>query len=175
MTEPIRVSGNLTPADIKRLVKLTRASNVGPTTTYYAGVTAPVISAGMAVFAKDALGSTGLSLTLVLMAAALLAAIAGIVWYLIFMRWSYRHGLGRGIELSEETEVCADEDGVVVRRGPVETRIAWRAVRKVKAARGALAIEFDGADALIIPDRWFGGDAAARQALRRRIERKGAG
>jgi hypothetical protein len=52
-----------------------------------------------------------------------------------------------------------------VRRGPVETRIGWEGVRRTIRGSDHLAIFIDGADALIIPDDWFGGDKAASLAF----------
>ena len=173
MTTPLTVSGALAPKDIKRLTSLTRASVVGPTATYYAGVTAPVISAAMAIFSKSALQGAGFSDYWTFMLSALLAAVAGIVWYLIFMRWSYRHTVGRGRELSEPTHISAGPKALSVRRGPIETRIGWEAVTSVHVKRGYIAVLAEGADALVIPDRWFGEDGDARNAFVERLSARG--
>ena len=175
MTPDLTVTGALAPKDIKRLMGLTRSSVVGPTATYYAGVTAPIISAAMAIFSKSAFQSVGLSAYWTFMLSALLAATAGIVWYLIFMRWSYRHTLGRGSELTEPTHISAGADVLAIKRGPIETRIAWEAVTAVHVKRGYVAVLADGADALIIPDRWFGKDGEARQAFLERLSARGTG
>ncbi|MEM1149678.1 MAG: YcxB family protein [Pseudomonadota bacterium] len=174
MTPDLTVSGALAQKDIKRLMGLTRSSVVGPTATYYAGVTAPIISAAMAIFSKTAFQSVGLSAYWTFMLSALLAAVAGIVWYLIFMRWSYRHTVGRGRELSEQTLVSAGPDVLSVQRGPIETRIQWDAVTDVHVKRGYVAVLAEGADALIIPDRWFGKDKNARKAFLERLSARGA-
>ncbi|MEL6662639.1 MAG: YcxB family protein [Pseudomonadota bacterium] len=173
MTPALSISGALAPKDIKRLTSLTRSSVVGPTATYYAGVTAPIISAAMAMFSKTAFQAINFTPYWVFMLSAMLAAIAGIVWYLIFMRWSYRHTVGRGRELSEPTHVSVDEDVLSVQRGPIETRIAWEAVTDVHVKRGYIAVLADGADALVIPDRWFGKDTAARKAFLARLSARG--
>lgn len=162
MNDTVSIRGSLSAADIKRLTKLTRATTVGPTATYYAGVTAPVISAAMAIFSKTALQSAGLSDYLVFFVSTMLAAMSGIVWYLIFMRWSYRHTFGRGSELSEPTELNADASGLTVARGPITTHIAWSAVDGIHVKRGYTAVLATGTDALVIPDRWFA-SAADRQ------------
>jgi len=174
LTPDLTVSGALTQKDIKRLVGLTRASVIGPTATYYAGVTAPIISAAMAIFSKTAFQSIGLSGYWTFMLSAMLAAISGIVWYLIFMRWSYRHTVGRGSELTEPTHISAGADVLSVRRGPIETRIRWDAVTAAHVKRGYLAVLADGADALVVPDRWFGKDKDARQAFLERLSARGA-
>lgn len=169
----IRLSGTLAEKDVKRLVRLTRGSNIGPTATYYAGVTAPVISAAMAIFSKSAFQSINLGAWWTFFLSAILAALAGIVWYLIFMRWSYRHTYGRGIELTAPTDITVDRDALSVARGPISTRIEWPAVRAVHDRRGYIAVIVDGADALIVPNRWFKGDKSARKAFLSRLTARG--
>ncbi|MEM1105226.1 MAG: YcxB family protein [Pseudomonadota bacterium] len=174
MTPILTVSGILGEKDIKRLTALTRTSTVGPTATYYAGVTAPIISAAMAIFSKTAFQGAGVSAYWTFMLSAMLAAVAGIVWYLIFMRWSYRHSAGRGLELTAPTQVSAGREALAVRRGPVETRIDWEAVTAVHVKPGYVAVLANGADALVIPDRWFGKDAGARKAFLACLSARGA-
>ncbi|MEM8615512.1 MAG: YcxB family protein [Pseudomonadota bacterium] len=171
MPTDLSVTGELTDKDIKRLTRLMRGSTVGPTTLYYAGVTAPVIGASMALMSAAALRFTPLSPYWQTMTAALLAAMAGIVWYLIFMRWSYRHRHGRKNEVDLPTQVSLTAAGVVMRRGPVETRIAWRGVTGMKDARGYTLLQFNGADPLIVPDKWFKKDKGALKAFQRRLKK----
>ncbi len=166
MTDRQEIAGKLSQKDVKRLVRLTRASTVGPTATYYAGVTAPVISAGVAIMARSAFSAAGLSTYWTLMLSALLAAMTGIVWYIIFMRWSYRHTYGRGAELTDETRIVAEDGALRVARGQIDLRIGWPAVVDVMQRRGYIAILAQGADAIIVPDRWFGKDKGAREAFR---------
>ncbi len=165
MSETLSVSGRLKSRDLKRLVRISRTGTVGPTALYYAGLTAPIISASVALLAKDVARSLGWSHFEQLLVSANLAAFAGIAWYIIFMRWSYRNRAGRGTERTLDTEITAAPDGLAVRRGPVETRIAWAGVRKVDVRSGHIAVFVDGADTLIIPDDWFGPDAARRAAF----------
>ncbi|MDP3458983.1 MAG: YcxB family protein [Hyphomonas sp.] len=165
MSESLSVSGRLSSRDLKRLVRMSRSGTIGPTALYYAGVTAPIISASVALLAKDLARSLGWGPFSQLLASANLAAFAGIAWYVIFMRWSYRNRPGRGTERSLDTQVTASPDGLAVRRGPVETRVAWAGVRKVTPGKAHLAVFIDGADTLIIPDNWFGQDAARRAAF----------
>jgi hypothetical protein len=165
MSEFLSVSGRLKSRDLKRLVRMSRTGTVGPTTLYYAGVTAPIISASVALLAKDVARSLGWSPFEQLLASANLAAFAGILWYVIFMRWSYRNRPGRGTERTLETEVIASDEGLAVRRGPVETRIGWTGVRKIDVRNSHISVFVDGADTLIIPNDWFGRDAARRAAF----------
>jgi len=172
MSDTFRVSGRLQSRDLKRLVRVSRSGTIGPMALYYAGLTAPIISASVALLAKDGARSLGWGPISQLLVSANLAAFAGIAWYIIFMRWSYRNRPGRGTESSLDTEVSASDECFSVRRGPVETRIGWAGVRKVNAGKAHLAVFIEGADTLIIPDAWFGGDAARREAFSRYVQSK---
>ena len=167
---PLTISGTLTDNDIKRLVNQTRSSNIGPTALYYAGVTAPVISAGVALVTRNMLIESPLSEYWIWFISALLAAMAGIVWYLIFVRWSYRHQVGRDGETGAETAIDLHPSGLHIHRGAVETRIGWAAVESVRKVRASTLITFRGADPLLIPDRWFGRDKQAARAFRTRLK-----
>lgn len=163
------IAGTLTDKDMKRLVNQTRSSNIGPTALYYAGVTAPVISAGMALMTRSMLDSASLSSYWVWLISSLLAAMAGIVWYLIFVRWSYRHQAGRASESGAETVIDLAAGGLHIRRDAVETRIQWRALDTLKETRGWTLITFHGADPLLIPQTWFGKDRQAAKAFKARL------
>jgi hypothetical protein len=165
MSESLAVSGRLTGRDLKRLVRVSRSGTIGPTALYSAGFTAPIISASVALLAKDVARSMGWDTLLQILVSANLAAFAGIAWYLIFIRWSYRNRPGRGTELTLDTQVTVTQACLSVRRGPVETRIGWSGIRKVVTAPGHLAVFIEGADTLIIPNEWFGNDAARRAAF----------
>lgn len=165
-----RITGRLREKDVKRLVKRTRSSNIGPTTLYYAGVTAPIISSGVALTVKQMINSAGMSAYWVWMISSMIAALAGISWYLIFVRWSYRHHDGRAAELDAETLIDLNPSGLHIHRGEVETRIGWGAIEAVQQTRRDTLITFRGADPILIPDKWFGKDKAAAQAFRARLQ-----
>ncbi|MCA8902448.1 MAG: YcxB family protein [Hyphomonas sp.] len=172
MTERLSVSGLLTEKDVKKLTRLARGGTVGPTAVYYAGVTAPIISASMSVMVRNTLEHVGASAYWQWLLASLVAAFSGIAWYLIFIRWSYRHGHGRGNETSEATRIDLEDEHLVVRRGGVEIRASWTAVSDVSASRSHVTIMIDGADPLIIPNTWFGNDKSARKAFLVRLNEK---
>ncbi len=172
MTEPLTVTGLLTEKDVRKLTRLARGGTVGPTAVYYAGVTAPIISASMSVLMRNAMVMVGASPYWQWLIAALVAAFAGIAWYLIFIRWSYRHAHGRGTETKLETSIALEEDGLVIRRGGIETRAAWSSVRDVAASGGHVTVRLDGAAPLIVPNAWFGKNKAARQAFLARLKEK---
>ena len=166
----LSISGAPNDKDIKRLVTETRQSHIGPTALYYAGVTAPVISAGTGFVTREMLSDTGFTDYWILLTSSLLAAMAGISWYLIFIRWSYRHDHGRATELDGETSIDLTPDGLHIRRGDVETRIAWRALQTVRESRRDILITFRGADPLLVPNKWFGRDKQAAAAFRARLK-----
>lgn len=174
MSQTLNISGLLREKDVKRLTRLTRGGSVGPTAVYYAGVTAPIISASMAVMVREAMRLVGLSPYWQWFISALVAAFAGIAWYLIFIRWSYRHKHGRGTEMTLSTDITLADDQIIVRRGGIETRIDWSSISSVKTERRHVAVLVNGADSLIIPDAWFGKDKSARAAFISRLQEKAA-
>ena len=171
-TEPVfRVRGQIAEKDAKRLVQETRSASIGPTALYYAGVTAPVISAGMALVSRNILDNSGLiSAYWVWFASSMMAAMAGITWYLIFVRWSYRHRPGRAGETDTETEIDLTPEGLHIIRGAVETRIAWSAVRAVRTRRAYTLVLFEGAEPLIVPDKWFAREKGSARAFKMRLK-----
>ncbi|MBK8198105.1 MAG: YcxB family protein [Acidobacteria bacterium] len=166
MSESLSVSGRLQSRDLKQLVRISRSGTVGPTALYYAGLTAPFISASVALLFRDIGRALDWTPFIQLLASANVAAFAAIAWYIIFMRWSYRNRPGRGTELTLDTQVTVSPDGLCVRRGAVETRVRWDGIRRLTAIDGHTAIFANGADALIIPDEWFGRDPARRTAFK---------
>jgi hypothetical protein len=172
MTEPLTVTGLLTTKDVRKLTRLARGGTVGPTAVYYAGVTAPIISASMSVLMRNAMIMVGASPYWQWLVAALVAAFAGIAWYLIFIRWSYRHAHGRGTETRLETSISLEDEALVIRRGGIETRAKWSSVADVSASGGHVTVRLDGAAPLIVPNAWFGKNKAARQAFLARLKEK---
>ncbi|MEL7546443.1 MAG: YcxB family protein [Pseudomonadota bacterium] len=162
---PAPISGELNDKDLKRLVQEMRASTVGPTTTYYAGVTAPIIGGSMAFVSAMSFKASGMPPQWASFLAALFAAIAGIVWYLIFMRWSYRARSGRQTESAAPTTVRLEQDAIIISRGPVTQQIAWSALKEVRDRRRYTLLCFDGADPLIVPNAWFGKDESAKEGF----------
>lgn len=170
ISTPLSASGTLSQKDVKRLTNAMRGSTVGPTTLYYAGVTAPVIGAGMALLTAAAFELTAMSTYWQVMMSAIVAAMAGIVWYLIFMRWAYRHKHGRAGETEQGSQITLGDDCISIRRDLVETRIDWAALREIQSRRGFVLVRFDGAEPLIVPDAWFGQDKAACQSFLARLK-----
>lgn len=166
MTQTKSISGTLSKKDIRRLTRASRSGTVGPTTVYYAGVTAPIISAGVAVFSRRLLQDADfINAYWLWFISAFIAATAGIAWYLIFMRWSYRNTHGRGDEISALTEIDITELALIVRRGHIKTMIAWQGIRELSTNGKHTALHIDNSDSIIIPHHWFGKDKAARKAF----------
>lgn len=166
----LSVSGKLSRKDLRRLTNATRSGTVGPTTVYYAGVTAPIISAAVSFMGRDRLAYVGLSDYWIFLLSAIMAALAGISWYLIFMRWSYRQSHGRGDEGEAVTTVEVGDNALVVKRGAITTEIGWSAVQEVQRGFNYLTVFVDGRDTILIPDYWFGKDKVRRAAFKRDIE-----
>jgi len=167
----LSVAGQLNKKDLKRLTSALRGSSIGPTTLYYAGVTAPVIGGGMALLTSTAFAQTTMSTYWQTMLSAIIAAMAGIVWYIIFMRWSYRHRHGRAGEMEQESEITLADACISITRGKVETRIDWSALTEVTDKPAYIMMRFDGADPLIVPGKWFGKDKIMRQSFLDRLEK----
>ncbi len=172
MSDAVSVSGLLSEKDVKSLTKLSRGGTVGPTAVYYAGVTAPVISASISVMVRNTLENIGASPYWQWFIAALVAAFAGISWYLIFIRWSYRHSHGRGNETTQETFVTLGPDQFIIKRGGVETRADWASVSDVSASRNCITVQLEGASPVLIPNSWFGKDKVARKDFMARLNEK---
>ncbi len=160
----MKVSGKLTEKEVRRVLSAKRASTIGPTTVYYAGVTAPIISAGMAIFSKTALQSAGLHVYWAYFASSLIAAFAGISWYLIFMRWATRDRVSRDGETEIVTEIELAGDVLTTRRGGVETRISGSAIAAVEEMRRHVHVSVTSGPDIVLPHRWFS-DEASRKAF----------
>ena len=167
MSTSLAISGTLTKRDARRLTSAIRTGTVGPTTLYYAGVTAPVIGASMALVSQATLENINFSTYWVTMISAIVAAMAGITWYLIFMRWAYRHHHGRASEMEQITEVRLSDEALIIRRDLVETRIDWEAINEIISKRSYTLVRFDGADPLMLPHDWFGEKTACEIFMRR--------
>lgn len=161
------ISGALTKRDTRRLTNVMRSGTVGPTTLYYAGVTAPIIGAGMALVVRAALDDLAIGVQWISFGSALAAAFAGIVWYIIFMRWAYRHQHGRAGEIQQTTEIELEDEALIIRRGLVETRVDWDAIDEIRSTRSYTLITFDGTEPLMIPHDWFGEKTACEIFMRR--------
>lgn len=168
MTVTTSVSGKLSKKDLKRLTGATRKGTVGPTTVYYAGVTAPIISAGVAVFARNLMQHANyISPYWLFFISTIIAAFAGICWYLIFMRWSYRNKHGRSDEIDTEGRVDITDDALIVTRNHVTIQIAWAGIAEVQRKNNYVTILVESGNAILIPDHWFDEDSAARDSFYR--------
>lgn len=173
----LQVSGTLCEADVQRLTKTARdASGVfGPTTLYYAGVTAPAISAAMGFLTRVVLSDSQMfSAYWTNLLSAFVAALAGIAWYTIFVRWSKRSRPGRASDLDTVVSIAAEPDHLVIRRNHVETKVQWQAVREVKPVKAATVVFLDGASPFIMPDTWFDGTDVSKTSFMETLRQKAA-
>ncbi len=155
MAEALTVSGTLTEQDMTKLVKVARANTIGPTALYYAGVTAPAVSAAMAVVTNAALTDAHLPDYWVSFWSSIMAALTGISWYLIFVRWSDRRKAGRSSDLEGETELSADEEGLLLKRAQIKTRIGWAAISRIQSTRKHTVVFVTQHSPIVIPHAWF--------------------
>ena len=163
----VDVSGQLSQKQLKAFAKARRNSSMGPTTIFYAGVTAPAVSAGVGSLTLVTLAQTGWGDQSAMLASSILAAMAGISWYLIFMRWGTRGGMGRDDELMDETRVIVDGCGVELIRGEVRTLIGWKAVEDITISTNYIALIIDGANDILLPMEWFGSKDEMKEAARK--------
>lgn len=151
----LSVAGRLSEKEVRRALERRRNDVIGPTTIYYAGVTAPVISAAMALLTKTAFQKAGLAEVWTYLISSIVAAFAGITWYLIFMRWARRQRYGRGGELETETRITLAQGAIEVQRGGVRVHIPAEAMESVHVRHDHAVIGVNGMSDVVIPLRWF--------------------
>lgn len=151
----VRISGTLDSKALKQATRKLRSGSVGPTSVYYAGVTAPAISAGMATIVRASLERAGWMPYWIFMVSSIVAAMSGISWYLIFMRISYRHSYGRSTETGEETWFEADAEGIFWSRGAIRSRILWAGVEDIRALKKFIHVKIRDGEDLILLRTWF--------------------
>ena len=167
----LTAKGTLREKDVKRGTRHLLSGQIGPLTLYYAGATAPIISSAMGVVAKSAFKNAQFTEYWTMLLGAIVAALAGITWFLIFLRWSYQPGHGRGTELTHETNVEVTDEALIVIRGPIRKEIGWGAVKGVKVTEGFTTVDVEGSEAVIIPSKWFV-DKQARLAFQHAVSEK---
>ena len=171
MTKPLILTGKLSEKDQRKLLKAVQGDSIGPTTLYYAGVTAPVIGAGMAVLGRTTLVDAGLSQEYWLaLFSAIFAAVAGVVWYLIFVRWSIREIDRLGTHENYTKEIILEESHLTLKRQKVETRIELTDIRDISDKNEAIMIRFESAAPIYIPSSWFQDDGALRETFINRLK-----
>ncbi|MFC6197942.1 hypothetical protein [Ponticaulis profundi] len=151
----LSAGGSYKQRELKRIARRMRRSVLGPTSVYYAGVTAPAIAAGMATVCSAAFSRAGWDPYWVLMASAIMASMAGISWYLIFMRLAYRHGFGRGTEKNETTNMRFDWQGVTWERGQMRAEVAWPGISGIDLKKSFIHVRVIDGEDLILPRSWF--------------------
>lgn len=160
--EPLSIRGAMKRKELRKITRNMRSSILGPTAVYYAGVTAPAIAAGMATVAAAAFERAGWSDYWNFLISGIIASMAGISWYLIFMRLAYRHATGRSTETQEDTEFQADEVGLFWRRGAASTRVSWEGVTAIIPKRNFIHIRILDTGDFALPKSWF----SSRKAMK---------
>ncbi|MAP93829.1 MAG: hypothetical protein CMK07_02665 [Ponticaulis sp.] len=151
----LHFSGKIKRKELRTLARKVRTGHIGPTSVYYAGVTGPAIAAGMASLVAATINRLGWPDPIILMVSSLVAAMAGISWYLIFMRWAYRQGYGRGTELETVTEIDVDDLGVYWTRGAMHVRIHWSGIKEIVYQRRMIRLCAVDGDDVFLPRSWF--------------------
>ncbi len=163
--EYVEISGRLEASDLKRLAQVSRSGSIGPTTVYYAGLTAPVIVSSMALLTAIALSEIGIGGLGQQVLAGFIAAMTGICWYIIFIRWASHREYGRAAEEQGDVSLRANDQGLELRRGHTLVQVGWAGVREIKEARNYVLLRAEGAGGVMVPGKWFHGDKGARQAF----------
>lgn len=151
----VTLSGTLTESEVQRALERRRGGEISPVTVYYAGVTAPVISTAMALLAKTALQRAGMQDIWAYLFSSIIAAFAGITWYMIFMRWARRQRFGRGGETELATRITLHPEGLNVERGTVQILVPAEAIETVHTRSEYLVIGVRGLSDIVVPRRWF--------------------
>ncbi len=165
--DTVEVSGAIDVKQLRRFARKRRSRALGPTVIFYAGVTTPAISAGVAGLTHWGIADVGLSDFWSWYVTALLSAVSGIVWYMIFMRLGSRAAFGRGCETGAKTHVVIDEKGVQINRGHVQTWIDWTGVNDVTISSNYVALIVEDANDILLPVEWFDGRDAMKDAARK--------
>ncbi len=161
---PLKVSGNILEGDTKYLRKIRPKGTIGPITLYYAGALVSIISISMSNFIEYVFAWIGLGPNEhVTLFASIMAVMAGISWFLIFIRWSYgdwhkgvfHHPAIQSIDITACRINVAFEN--------VCTHIQWSALQEIRAYKDGNALIIKGAQTILIPDRWFSNEDEKRR------------
>ena len=164
LSEELKVGGVYSQKQMKRFTRAMRKSFLGPTTVYYAGVSAPAIAAGVATVCGASFERAGWSSYWVVMISSLIAAMSGICWYLVFMRLSFRNSVSRSAEIEARTDVVIKPDHIVCVRGDVSTSIGKNAIIGVSKKKDFLYIQVSGSNDISLPKDWFSSNTVYDQA-----------
>ena len=160
--QPLTAHGAYSKKELKKISRAMRTSGLGPTSVYYAGVTAPAIAAGMATVVSAAFERAGWDPYWVFLISSIIASMSGISWYLIFMRLSYRHGYGRSTESKQETQVEIGLDVIFWTRGAVRTQVLWSGISSIECRKTFIHIAVADGEDVVLPKGWFGGKSEMR-------------
>ena len=151
----VTVQGQLEKRELARFSNRRRTQQMGPMVIYYAGVVGPIVAASMSMVSYTSFRSINWPVEWASIASLCLAALAGICWFMIFMRWGSRKKAGRHGELELPTQVSIDRNGVKIERGGICTIIDWSAVIDVTHTRDYIALIVEGANDILLPKSWF--------------------
>ncbi|WP_018997404.1 YcxB family protein [Hirschia maritima] len=151
----LSVSGYLSAKRLKKFINSRRHGGFGPTTIYYAGLVAPVISASAMNMFETFFNQQNLPPQTAYILSLICAAIAGLFWFLTFSRLAQRDKAERKSETTEQTHYRIDNSGIFVQRASVETKIGWPSIVDIRTTKHYIAFIVKGANDFFIPVDWF--------------------
>lgn len=151
----VSAAGYISPKQLKKFISQRRTRGLGPTTIYYAGVVAPVISASTFTLFESFFIQQSVQPKWTHLFATLLAASAGLSWFLIFNRLAQRSSLGRDEEVSKNCDIKIDATGILVEREHIQNTIEWPAIVDIRTTKHYIAFIVEGANDFFIPSDWF--------------------
>lgn len=160
----ISVSGQFSQRQLHDMSRHFQNRTIGLTTLYYAGVCAPVVTAGIHVYITHILQPAGFSGLTIALIASVFAALSGLVWFFIFTRWIGQADTGRSGD-KVDTEIILGDTGIILKKQHVETHINWLGLNGVSRLKDATVLKFTTHAPLCISDAWFNEDLKARAAF----------
>ncbi|ACT60732.1 YcxB family protein [Hirschia baltica] len=151
----ISASGYISPQQLKKFIKTRRSNGLGPTTIYYAGVAAPVISASTLNLFETFFSQYNISDYTVMMLSMFFSASAGLSWFLIFNRLAERQKSARDNEITQAQSFKIDASGILLNRKNIESKIEWPAIVDIRTTKHYIAFIVEGANDFFIPVDWF--------------------
>ncbi len=160
-------AGHISPKQLKRFIKARRTSGFGPTTLYYAGVVAPVISAATLQLFENFFSQYNVTPYWVYLLSTIFAASAGLSWFLIFTRLATRDRDGRDDETTQSFDFNIDRSRILIKRKHITTQLDWSAIVDIRTTKHYIAFIVEGANDFFMPVDWFDSHEQMMEAARK--------
>ncbi|MFC7292293.1 YcxB family protein [Hirschia litorea] len=165
--DSVTKAGHITPRQLKRFIKARRNGGFGPTTLYYAGVVAPVISAATLQLFETFFSEYNISPLWADLLSMIFAASAGLSWFLIFTRLAERQKDGRDDETTQSFDFNIDRKRILIKRKHITTQLDWAAIVDIRTTKHYIAFIVEGANDFFIPVDWFDNQKQMMEAARK--------